>query len=175
MSVKLEQENRERLKQTEAEVRQTVVEDRKKELGRTLRDLDDMLQKLHAENQMRIKEYQILYTNESDMKAQLDDLQKEIEELLKIDPEKCPTDKMAEISSKIESTRRNILRIELSGAKDSQGGKVASTMDAASIFDLSALTTWQLIKCGLAFSFPLIITIFLAAVLIAGVTFTVFG
>lgn len=175
MSVKLEQENRERLKQTEAGVRQTVVEDRKKELGRTLRDLDDMLQKLHAENQIRIKEYQVLYTNESDMKTQLGELQKEIEDLLKIDPEMCPADKMADISSKIESTRRNILRIELSGSKGLRSGKVSSSTNSEPNFDLSSLTTWQLIKSGLAFLSPLIITIFLAAMLIAGVTLSVFA
>ncbi len=170
----LEEQNRERLKKTEEEVRRNVVEDRKKELGRTLRDLDDMLQKLHAENQKRMKEYQVLYSNESDMRGQLDELQAEIESLLKVDPEKCRTDEMATISSKIEATRRNILRIELGGSKNAQNG-VSVPGASEATFNPATLNTKQLIKCGFAFTAPLIFSVLLAAVVVAVAIASVFA
>lgn len=166
---KLEEDNRVRLNKTATKVREKVVGDRKKELSRTLRDLDDMLQKLHATNQKRMREYQVLYSNENDLQKQLNDLQSEIEELLKVDPESLPSDQMAKVSSKIESTRRNLLRIELTDEK------VGDISGGGSSFEFPKFTGWQLFKIGFSLFLPLSLTVLIGFGLIAAALSAIFG
>jgi hypothetical protein len=165
---KLEEKNRLQLKSTSNKVREKVVGDRKKELSRTLRDLDDMLQKLHATNQKRMREYQVLYSNENDLQKELGNLQKEIEELLKVDPESLPSDQMAGVSSKIEATRRNLLRIELT---DESVGHIGG----GSPFELPKFTGWQLSKIGFSLFLPLSLTVLIGFGLIAAAIVAIFG
>lgn len=166
---KLEEDNRVRLNKTATKVREKVVGDRKKELSRTLRDLDDMLQKLYASNQKRMREYQVLYSNENDLQVQLNNLQSEIEELLKIDPESLPGDQMSKVSTKIESTRRNLLRIELTDEK------VGDVSGRPSSFELPEFTGWQLFKIGFSLFLPVSIIALIGFSLVAAAIVFIFS
>jgi len=169
---KLESVNRQNQKNDDKVVRRGVVAKRKKELAHTVSDLDDMLQGLHAKNDFRIKRCKIEAEEEQVLQTVLAKLQTQVKELLATNPEDCSDDQMAALAAKIETTRRAILRIQLTNnprETGAQGGKV-SNQEAFLL-----LSNWQKMKLSLILSLPIMMTLTLGFLLIAAVIGFIFG
>ena len=169
---KLESINRQNQDRDDKVVRKGVVAQRKKELARTVSDLDDMLQGLHAENDFRIKRCKVEAEEEQVLQGVLAELQVQVKELLATNPEACTDNQMASLAARIESTRRAILRIQL--GKDSKV-KSSQREDLAKDDRFLLLSGWQKFKLALILSLPLVMTLTFGFLLIALVIGIVFG
>jgi hypothetical protein len=169
---KLEAVNRQKRENDDQVVRKAVVTQRKKELARTVSDLDDMLQGLYAKNDFRLKRCKSEAEEEERLQGVLAKLQEQVKELLALNPEECSDDQMAALAAKIESTRRAILRIHLGHHRED----VRTGSDSASKgSEFLLLSNWQKFQLGLVVSLPLIFTVGAGFILIALVIWSVFG
>lgn len=170
---KLETVNRQNQKSDDQVVRRSVVAQRKKELARTVSDLDDMLQGLHAKNDFRIKRCKIEAEEEQVLQGILAKLQTQVKELLATNPEECSDNQMAALAAKIESTRRALLRIQLghNNPKDKSGSREHASK--SEVFLL--LSSWQKIKLAFVLSLPVMLTLTFGFLLIALVLGLIFG
>ncbi|MCK5835072.1 MAG: hypothetical protein KAG98_05025 [Lentisphaeria bacterium] len=169
---KLESVNRQNKQNDDNAVRKSVVVQRKKELARTVSDLDDMLQGLHAGNDSRIKLYKVEAQEEEVLQGVLEKLQIQVKELLATNPELCTDNQMASLAAKIESTRRAILRIQLGGNTKKESGTIGNQTKGESFLLLS---NWQKFKLALILSLPVIMTLTFGFLLIALVLGLIFG
>ncbi len=161
---KLEKINRNNIKNDDREVRKIVVADRKKELARTVSDLDDMLQGLHALNDKRIKACKFEHDQEEKLRVQLTKLQEQVKALLATNPADCSDNEMAALSARIESTRRGILRVQL---EDDRTGKTSLGAVTEVVPSLLALSPWQQLKLSALLLLPLTITLLIGFTLTA--------
>jgi hypothetical protein len=169
---KLEAGNRQQRENDDRVVRKVVVNQRKKELARTVSDLDDMLQGLYAKNDFRLKRCKREADEEERLQGVLAKLQTQVQELLALNPEECSDNQMASLAAKIESTRRAILRIHLGHDRD-DARKGSEGVSKGNEFLL--LSNWQKFKLALVVSLPLIFVIGLGFLLTAIVIWLVFG
>ena len=169
---KLESVNLQNQRSDDKVVRRGVVAQRKKELARTVSDLDDMLQGLHAKNDFRIKRCKIEAEEEQVLQGILAKLQTQVKELLATNPEECSDNQMAALAAKIESTRRALLRIQLgNNPKEKSGSREHSSKSQTFLL----LSSWQKIKLAFVLSLPVIMTLAFGFLLIALVLGLIFG
>ena len=169
---KLEAVNRQTQKSDDQVVRKGVVAQRKKELARTVSDLDDMLQGLHAKNDFRIKRCQTEAEEEQVLQGILANLQVQVKELLSTNPEECSDDQMASLASKIESTRRALLRIQLGNNPKERFSSIDNKSKVESFLLLSG---WQKFKLAFVLSLPVMLVLSLGFCLIALILGVIFG
>lgn len=172
LAKKLEELNRSNIKNDDREVRKVVVADRKKELARTVSDLDDMLQGLHAKNDKRIKACKYEHDQEEKLQEQLTKLQEQVQSLLATNPADCSDNEMASLSARIESARRGILRLQLG---DDRSGKTSRGVSSSSEPSFFTLSPWQQLKLSALVLLPITLTLFIGFVLLALILISVFS